>query len=129
MHSESTRVLIVEHAADDEGEISTMLETAGYTIRTATTSQLAIDLLNQWQPHALVVDLRVPNQEGRRLCASLAEHSGGANPPVVLLGELSNMMKRTPIVPFGLVATPFDGTLLEAAVRRATAQQENSAAN
>jgi len=127
MSSESPRVLVVERPIDTNDHISAMLTTAGYSTRTAQTSQLALDMLDDWQPQVLVVDMRVPNVEGHRFCTSLAEQPHDSNVPVVLLGELSNMMKAAPIVPFGLVSTPINGAQLAAAVHRAAVHQADAA--
>jgi DNA-binding response OmpR family regulator len=126
MLSESPRVLVVERPADAADQISVMLATAGYMTRTVQTSESALDMLGDWHPQVLVVDMRVPNLEGRRFCASLAEQARASTVPVVLLGDLSNMMKAAPIVPFGLVSTPINGAQLAAAVRRAAAQQTHA---
>jgi DNA-binding response OmpR family regulator len=123
MRNEIPRVLVVERTTDADEQISDKLATAGYAARTVKATQSALDMLAEWQPDVLVVDLRVPNQEGKRFCASLAEHALDSSVPVVLLGELSNMTKAGPIIPFGLVSTPIDDVLLTAAVRRAVEQQ------
>ena len=123
MTSDTPRILIVEQTPAADQGIGDLLTSAGYATRTAQTTQAALDMLADWHPNVLLVDLRVPSYEGRRFCASLAEHETLDSPPVVLLGDAPNIMKPTPITPFGLVATPINPSLLAATVQRAVAKQ------
>jgi CheY-like chemotaxis protein len=118
MLNEPTRVLIVDGPTDGDDPIDTALTTAGYATRLVMDDESALDVLDTWRPAAVVVDLRLPDRAGHRFCAALARQPGGRDLPVVLMGEISNLLKATSIVPAGLVTTPVDGDLLVAAVRR-----------
>jgi DNA-binding response OmpR family regulator len=120
--SESPRVLIVEDAADGHGRLASTLADAGFATRLAADGETALEVLDGWQPSAIIVDLRAQYQAGRQFCAALARRADAQDRPVVLVGEVPVLMKRLPVVPSGLVPTPFEDELLIVTVRRVTAE-------
>jgi PleD family two-component response regulator len=121
MQNEPIRVLIVNGAPLRDDHLSASLTSAGFDTRVVSDSVSAGGSLDVWRPALVVVDLRAPASEGYRFLADLAglaEHSE-SELPVVLVGDGSNLIKPSAIVPAGLVPTPIDEAHLVATVRRA----------
>jgi DNA-binding NtrC family response regulator len=116
--TDSIRVLIVGDTAEDRDSIDGALVAADFAVRRADAADAALGALAVQRPDVLVVDLRIPGTEGHHLLTALAERTSEHDIPVILMGELSNLMKPAPIVPFGLVPTPLDMDNLVATVRR-----------
>ncbi len=57
---------------DDEPQIARVLKTTlssnGYSVRTASDGDDAIQVLKTWMPDLLITDLRMPNMSGLELC-------------------------------------------------------------
>ena len=115
-----TRILIVEDSAEIGDQLGATLTAAGFSTRLVGSNDAAFQELEGWQPSAVLVDLRNHDQGGRRFCATLASRPNTAYPPVVLIGEAPNLMKRLPVTASGLVPTPIDDERLVGTVRRVT---------
>jgi DNA-binding NtrC family response regulator len=61
------RVLIVDDEPDSAEFLRIMLEEAGYDARSAPTAQETREILNDWSPHVVLLDLRLPDVEGLAL--------------------------------------------------------------
>ena len=120
--TDSIRVLIVDDTSDDHERVANALTAAGFEARRADDVDAALGAMAVQQPDVLVVNLSLPGAEGHRLLAALPEHPVAHEVPVILVGELSNIVKPLPIIPFGLVPTPIDAEHLVASVRRVARQ-------
>jgi DNA-binding NtrC family response regulator len=127
--TDSIRVLVVDETSEDRYQVDEAFVAAGFNVQRVDDADLALGVLAVQVPDVLVVDLRVPGAEGHRLLATLPEHPSASNVPVILVGELSNIVKPMPIVPFGLVPTPIDLEHLVASVRRVAQQGKLVSAN
>ncbi|MBL0157171.1 MAG: response regulator [Bryobacterales bacterium] len=83
--AESCRVLVVE----DERHIARLLEfvlsRAGYTVRTAYDGTSAVAALESFQPHAVVLDLVLPDLSGGDVLKAIRQSSACANAGVLVL--------------------------------------------
>ena len=57
---------------DDEPQITRVLKTTlssqGYSVRTASDGDQAVQLMKEWTPDLVITDLRMPNLGGLELC-------------------------------------------------------------
>jgi two-component system, OmpR family, KDP operon response regulator KdpE len=64
----STRILI----AEDEPQMGRLLQAGlgarGYEVAIATDGQMALELVMNWQPNVLLLDLGLPNVDGLEVC-------------------------------------------------------------
>lgn len=78
-------------AVDDDAamtELTAMLlRTHGFTVRTANTARDAIRILGENWPHAVVLDLMMPDMDGRQVCRKVREFS---NVPIIILSALND---------------------------------------
>ena len=73
------RILVV----DDENSISELIATSlrfvGFDVRTAATGSQALTIAEEFKPHALILDVMLPDQDGFEVCRQLRQdgHSVG----------------------------------------------------
>ena len=77
------RILVV----DDENSISELIATSlkfvGFDVRTAATGAQALQIAEEFKPHALILDVMLPDQNGFEVCRQL--RSEGHNVGVLFL--------------------------------------------
>jgi two-component system OmpR family response regulator len=77
------RVLVV----DDENSISELIATSlkfvGFDVRTAATGAQALQIAEEFKPHALILDVMLPDQNGFEVCRQI--RSEGHNVGVLFL--------------------------------------------
>ena len=77
--SATQRILVV----DDENSISELIATSlrfvGFDVRTAATGSQALTIAEEFKPHALILDVMLPDQDGFEVCRQLRQdgHSVG----------------------------------------------------
>jgi two-component system OmpR family response regulator len=77
--STTQRILVV----DDENSISELIATSlrfvGFDVRTAATGSQALTIAEEFKPHALILDVMLPDQDGFEVCRQLRQdgHSVG----------------------------------------------------
>jgi PAS domain S-box-containing protein len=84
------RVLVVDDHADGRNALGTILERLGASVARAATSREAFASIEEFQPHVLVSDLGLPDEDGFALVArvrSLPPEHGGAIPAVAVTGH------------------------------------------
>jgi len=107
---------------DDEKDTLTMyldaLEDAGADVRAVSTSQAALEILNEWQPNLLVTDLGLPGMDGYQLLAAIRAKYSPTVLPAVAVSAYARLDDRSralaagfqahvakPVDPAGLIAT------------------------
>lgn len=82
MTSFSFRILVV----DDEPPIRQMLDLGlrreGYIVKTAANGQIALDLIPEFDPHLIILDLMMPVLDGYDLCQTIPEITSA---PMIML--------------------------------------------
>jgi two-component system, OmpR family, response regulator len=79
MPSTTQRILVV----DDENSISELISTSlrfvGFEVRTAASGSEALRVAEEFKPHALILDVMLPDQNGFEVCRQLRQdgHSVG----------------------------------------------------
>jgi len=65
------RILVV----DDENSISELIATSlkfvGFDVRTAASGAAALQIAQEFKPHALILDVMLPDQNGFEVCRQL----------------------------------------------------------
>jgi two-component system KDP operon response regulator KdpE len=127
MVEEKHKILIV----DDEPQITRVLKTTlssrGYSTRTASDGDDALQVIKEWSPDLLITDLRMPNMDGLQLCRYLRTKS---QIPIIVLSVRGEERTKVEALDAGAddyVTKPFSTNELlarvRAALRRALAAQ------
>ena len=106
---------------DDEPQITRVLKTAlsaqGYSVRTATDGEAALDVMREWAPDLVVTDLAMPNMAGLELCRRIRTKS---QIPIIVLsvrGEEKTKVEALDAGADDYVTKPFSITELLARIR------------
>ena len=83
LNQTTQRILVV----DDENSISELIATSlkfvGFDVRTASSGAQALQIAEEFKPHALILDVMLPDQNGFEVCRQL--RSEGHNVGVLFL--------------------------------------------
>jgi PAS domain S-box-containing protein len=75
---DSVRLLIVEDEADNREMLSEVAKQCGADVRSTSTAQAALELIERWRPDAIVSDIALPDLDGcqflERVRATSFEH-------------------------------------------------------
>lgn len=125
---EKHKILIV----DDEPQITRVLKTTlssrGYSTRTASDGDDALQMMKEWSPDLLITDLRMPNLDGLELCRRVRSKS---QMPIIVLSVRGEERTKVEALDAGAddyVTKPFSTNELlarvRAALRRASTARE-----
>jgi two-component system KDP operon response regulator KdpE len=119
MAEDKRKILIV----DDEPQIARVLKTTlssrGYSTRTASDGDDALQTMKEWSPDLLITDLRMPNMDGLELCRHVRTKS---QIPIIVLSVRGEERTKVEALDAGAddyVTKPFSTNELLARVRAA----------
>ncbi len=64
-----------------------LLRTHGFQVLTANVASEAVQMVREKQPQAVILDLMMPDMDGRQICRAIREFS---NVPIVILSALND---------------------------------------
>jgi len=115
---EKYRLLVV----DDDREISGLLRDAFagiYEVVTAFCAREGFDRLRSWTPHLILLDVRLPDENGVDMCRKLSAHPEYSQIPIIMMTAYSDEESVTVALRAGAddyVVKPFDLEELHARV-------------
>ena len=74
--ADDVRVLVVDDFADAAETLATVLELDGYVVRIARDGEEALVVVEQFQPHCVILDINMPGLDGNGLSAQLRSRYG-----------------------------------------------------
>ena len=79
MEKTTQRILVVDDESSISELIATSLKFVGFEVRTAATGSEALRVAEEFRPHALILDVMLPDQNGFDVCRQLRQdgHSVG----------------------------------------------------
>lgn len=87
--SHSHRILVVDDEASISDLIATSLRFVGFDVRTAATGSQALTVAEEFKPHALVLDVMLPDLDGFEVCKQI--RNDGLNVGVLFLTAKDGM--------------------------------------
>ena len=100
---------------DDEPQIletsAYILAHEGYQVLTARSAEEAMALLERTQPHALLLDVKMPGMSGYELCRLIRGNPTTANMPILVVSALGRPLDRQLALEAGangFLRKPFD---------------------
>ena len=67
------RILVVDDEKSISELIATSLRFVGFDVRTAATGSEALTVAEEFKPHALILDVMLPDQNGFEVCRQLRQ--------------------------------------------------------
>ena len=120
------KILLVEDEANIRNLVSAMLESAGYQVLPAGTCATAKVLYGSHRPDLIILDLGLPDRDGRVLLESVRQESAT---PVIVLSARSNEQDKVEALDMGAndyITKPFGSAELLARVRSALRSSHRS---
>src|SRR5207237_4785050 len=71
------RVLIADDVEDNRELLAQILRPIGFEIRLANDGQQAVQEFERWQPHLILLDLRMPVMDGHEAIRRIRAIAGG----------------------------------------------------
>ena len=128
MPRESKKIsdLVILNVDDNPESLYTkdrLLRLKGFTVANATTGKAALDLAHRLHPDLILLDVHLPDIDGREVCRRVKEHPDLANIPVVLAsatlrGHAEHLDGLRWAGADGYIAEPFEVEALESTIRR-----------
>ena len=113
----ASRVLIVEDERSIAGPLASSLRREGFTPRTASTATEGMDTLAEWRPDAVVLDLMLPDRDGRDVCREIRARS---DVPILIITARGDPVDRVVGLELGAddyIVKPFSSRELAARLR------------
>ncbi len=88
---EPYRVMIVDDDQDLLNLYENILDDAGYSVRTADNAQNALNLLDQFQPELVLIDVKMPGCNGIELGRIIRQHEEFSSIPLLFMSAVAGM--------------------------------------
>lgn len=116
-----TRILYVDDEPDirEVAELSLCLD-PDFDVRTASSGALALEIVAEWVPDVILLDVMMPGMDGPSTLARLRERDATSAVPVVFVtarAQSSEMQSFATLDAIGVIAKPFDPMTLAKQVR------------
>lgn len=121
-------LLVVEDDADVAALLTQMLERAGYSADVASTSELALHMLERGSYAAMTLDLLMPNQSGMTLIRKLRSRDDFEKLPIIVVSAFADggqLGIKGDFAAVDWLDKPIDEDQLIAAVRRSQRASPN----
>lgn len=76
MSQDEVRVLVVDDVADAAEALAEALELSGYEVQVAGDGARALALIEEQQPHCVLLDIGMPGMDGNELTRTLRDRYG-----------------------------------------------------
>src|SRR6476659_7727455 len=83
--TDETTILVVDDQAQNVRLLDAVLSPRGYRVVSADSGEQALDLLNEEQPHLVLLDILMPSMDGYEVCRRIRANPDTAYLPVVMI--------------------------------------------
>lgn len=88
------RILIVDDEPDIRASLSDLLRLTGYAVETAERGHQGLELMTQYLPNVVLLDLKLPDLDGYSLCQSIKANTQTKDIPVIFISACQDEMNR-----------------------------------
>ncbi|MEN6317374.1 MAG: PAS domain S-box protein [Syntrophaceae bacterium] len=115
------RILVVEDIPESRALLVDILKPVGFEVREAVNGEEAVKIFEEWQPHFVWMDMRMPVMDGMEATRRIRSMEAGKSAVIVALTAHALEEEREPILAAGcdeLVSKPFRAEELFAVMAR-----------
>jgi PAS domain S-box-containing protein len=88
------RVLTIDDEADTRDLVRAVLESCGADVVTAASAREGLDSLSRWNPHILICDIAMPEEDGYSVIRKVRESAQTVNLPAIALTAYARIEDR-----------------------------------
>ncbi len=111
------RVLIVDDIEDNRQLLAQFLAPVGFEIRLATNGAEAVEEFEEWRPHLILMDFRMPVMDGREAIRRIRALAGEKEPKIIVVTASAMDENRQALMEIGaddFISKPFrEGELFQ----------------
>ncbi len=96
------RILVVDDIDHNRTLLRCILEPVGFEVREAEDGRQALEVCREWNPQAVLMDMRMPVMNGFEATRHLKEQSGGQSPVVIAVTGFAFEQDRKEILALGI---------------------------
>ena len=111
------RILIVDDDDSIRQIVHLCLTEEGYSVNEAPNGEVALEILAEWEPELILLDLRMPVMDGWEFVRQYRSSPGPHAPIVAFVAALNAAQECADLGTAGILSKPFDLDELLAAVR------------
>ena len=104
------RVLIADDIEDNRQLLAQLLAPVGFEIRLATNGAEAVREFEQWRPHLILMDFRMPVMDGHEAIRRIRAMAGGKDPKIIAVTASAMDENRQELMAIGaddFISKPF----------------------
>lgn len=105
--AQQPRVLVVDDDLSTTELLATLLHDEGYLVRTASSGTEGLQQLQSWRPQAVLLDLFLPEMDGRAFLRE-QQRLGLGSIPVIVVTAVSHPEPALAPPPAAVITKPFD---------------------
>ncbi|MBI3971711.1 MAG: response regulator [Chloroflexi bacterium] len=102
------RVLVVEDDVPIRLLVREVLTDEGYIVKDAPNGAAALDVLDGWTPHVILLDMRMPVMDGWQFLEAYRRRSGPHAPVVVCTAAVDPAKRAAAVQADDVLSKPFD---------------------
>jgi PAS domain S-box-containing protein len=114
------RVLIADDIEDNRQLLAQLLAPVGFDVRLATNGAEAVEAFEQWRPHLILMDFRMPVMDGHEAIRRIRAMEGGKEPKIIAVTASAMDDNRQELMEIGaddFIGKPFRETELFEKIR------------
>ena len=104
------RVLIADDVEDNRQLLAQLLAPVGFEIRLATNGAEAVQEFEEWRPHLILMDFRMPVMDGHEAIRRIRAMAGGKDPKIIAVTASAMDENRQELLAIGaddFISKPF----------------------
>jgi PAS domain S-box-containing protein len=104
------RVLIADDIEDNRQLLAQLLAPVGFEIRLATNGAEAVRAFEEWRPHLILMDFRMPVMDGHEAIRRIRAMAGGKEPKIIAVTASAMDENRQELIEIGaddFISKPF----------------------
>ncbi len=96
------RILVVEDQLENQQLLTQLMESVGFRVKLAENGEQCVQLFQQWQPHLIWMDRRMPVMDGIEATKAIRELPGGEKVKIVAVTASAFIEQRDEILDAGM---------------------------
>lgn len=101
--ADNFKILIVDDGYETLGFLSELLSAYNYQVETTTSGFVALEIAANWQPNLILLDLKMPEIDGYKVCERLQSNPQTQTIPVIFISVLNEVEDRIQALKMGAI--------------------------